>query len=259
MSDSNPQPPSGENPALRAIRAEIERLAPSLGTGRRTPPILLQGETGTGKGLLARAIHRASPRAPGPFVELNCAAIPATLLEAKLFGHARGAFADTRETRPGLVQAADLGTLFLDEIARLSETLQAKLLSVLETREVRPLDPTRAQPVDVLIIVSTSGDLRAAVREGRFREDLYHQLAVIVFSLPPLRSRGADVLALADHFLARACADYVLRPKTLTGDARAALLAHRWPGNVRELSNVMERVALLCDKIHVTAADLRLP
>jgi DNA-binding NtrC family response regulator/tetratricopeptide (TPR) repeat protein len=258
MTDRHAWPLLGHSPALRAIAADLERLAPSLAAGRRTPPILLQGETGTGKGLLARAIHQASPRARAPFVDLNCAAIPATLLEAELFGHERGAFTDARQARTGLVQAAHLGTLFLDEIALLPEALQAKLLSVLETREVRPLGRTRAQPVDVLIIAATNADLRAAVREGRFREDLYHRLAVLVFSLPPLRERGPDILTLADVFLGRICADHGLPPRTLTDDARAALLAHPWPGNVRELSNLMERVALLSGETRIDAGDLGL-
>jgi class 3 adenylate cyclase/tetratricopeptide (TPR) repeat protein/MoxR-like ATPase len=222
------------------------------------PPILLQGETGTGKGLLARTIHESGPRAGGPFVDLNCAAIPATLVEAELFGFERGAFTDARQARTGLVEAAHGGTLFLDEIGLLPEGLQAKLLTVIESREVRPLGGARVRAVDVSIIAATNSDLQEAVRERRFREDLYHRLAVLVFSLPPLRERGTDVLELADAFLARACADHALK-KNLGADARAAIAAYRWPGNVRELANVMERVALLTEGPIVTAADLALP
>jgi DNA-binding NtrC family response regulator/class 3 adenylate cyclase len=248
----------GDSAPVREFLASITRLLPRLGPGRRVPPILLQGETGTGKGLLARTIHETGLRAAGPFVDLNCAAIPATLIEAELFGFERGAFTDARQARTGLVEAAHRGTLFLDEIGLVPEGLQAKLLTVLETREVRPLGGTRTRAVDVSIIAATNSDLREAVRERRFREDLYHRLAVLVFSLPPLRQRGDDVLELADAFLARACADHALK-KELAEDARAAIAAYRWPGNVRELANLMERVALLTEGSIVTAADLALP
>jgi DNA-binding NtrC family response regulator/class 3 adenylate cyclase/tetratricopeptide (TPR) repeat protein len=249
----------GRSTAIQAVVADLQRLAPSLRPGHRVPPILLQGETGTGKGLFARSIHETSPRASGPFVDLNCAAIPSTLIEAELFGFERGTFTDARQARTGLVQAAHLGTLFLDEIGLLPQDLQVKLLSVLETREVRPLGGLRAKPVDVLIIAATNTDLRTAVRDGGFREDLYHRLAVLVFSLPPLRDRGDDILEMADAFLARACADHGLHPKTLSEDARAALLRHPWPGNVRELGNLMERIALLTPDDRITAHGLGLP
>jgi DNA-binding NtrC family response regulator/tetratricopeptide (TPR) repeat protein len=248
----------GDSAPVREILASVTRLLPTLGPGRRVPPILLQGETGTGKGLLARTIHETGPRAAGPFVDLNCAAIPATLIEAELFGFERGAFTDARQARTGLVEAAHRGTLFLDEIGLVPEGLQAKLLTVLETREVRPLGSTRARAVDVSIIAATNSDLREAVSQRRFREDLYHRLAVLVFSLPPLRERGDDVLELAETFLGRACADHALTKK-LGDDARAAIAAYRWPGNVRELANLMERVALLSEGSIITAADLALP
>jgi DNA-binding NtrC family response regulator/class 3 adenylate cyclase/predicted ATPase len=249
----------GQSAAIRGVVAELARLAPSLRPAHRVPPILLQGETGTGKGLFARTIHEASPRASGPFIDLNCAAIPSTLIEAELFGFERGAFTDARQARTGLVQAAHSGVLFLDEIGLLPRDLQAKLLTVLETREVRPLGGLRTQPVDVLIIAATNTDLPTAVRDGAFREDLYHRLAVLVFSLPPLRDRGEDILEMAHVFLARACADHGLAPKTLTEDARAALLRHPWPGNVRELGNLMERIALLTPEERITANGLGLP
>jgi DNA-binding NtrC family response regulator/predicted ATPase/class 3 adenylate cyclase len=248
----------GDSAPVREILASVTRVQPILGLGRRVPPVLLQGETGTGKGLLARTIHETGPRAAGPFVDLNCAAIPATLIEAELFGFERGAFTDARQARTGLVEAAHRGTLFLDEIGLVPEGLQAKLLTVLETREVRPLGGTRARAVDVSIIAATNSDLREAVSQRRFREDLYHRLAVLVFSLPPLRERGNDVLELAEAFLGRACADHALKKK-LAEDARAAIAAYRWPGNVRELANLMERVALLTEGSIITAADLALP
>jgi len=249
----------GRSARIRSILEDLERVLPRLEPGRRVPPILLQGETGTGKGLLARTIHETSPRASGPFVDLNCGAIPSTLIEAELFGFERGAFTDARQSRTGLVQAAHTGTLFLDEVALLPEGLQAKLLTVLESREVRPLGATRARPVDVLVIAATNSDLPVAVRERRFREDLYHRLAVLVFSMPPLRERGDDVLELAEAFLTRACADHGLPPKRLGDDARAALARHAWPGNVRELANLMERLVLFTERTVIAASDLDLP
>jgi transcriptional regulator with AAA-type ATPase domain/TolB-like protein len=249
----------GRSAAIRSVLTDLERVLPSLGRGRRVPAILLKGETGTGKGLLARTIHQRSPRAKGPFVDLNCAAIPATLLESELFGFERGAFTDARQARVRLIEAADGGTLFLDEIGLLPEALQAKLLTVLESHEVRPLGGTRTRPVDVLFVAATNADLEAAVRERRFREDLYHRLAVLVFSLPPLRDRGEDVLELADAFLTRACDDTGVKAKRLDDDARTALAGYRWPGNVRELANVMDRVAMFVDGPVVSAADLELP
>src|SRR5437773_2712875 len=198
----------GESPAIEAVRDQIRRLLIRRESGRRLPSILINGETGTGKGLLARAIHRAGPRAGGPFVDVNCAAIPETLLEAELFGFERGAFTDARQAKPGLFQTAHRGTIFLDEIGLLPEALQAKLLKVLEDRAVRRLGSTRLEPVDVWILTATNDDLEAAVLARRFREELYHRLAVLTIRLPPLRERGRDVLLLAEHFLPRACADY---------------------------------------------------
>ncbi|HZS32394.1 MAG TPA: sigma 54-interacting transcriptional regulator [Methylomirabilota bacterium] len=249
----------GESPGIVAVRERIRRLLARASEVRRLPPVLLQGETGTGKGLVARALHRVGPRAAGPFVDVNCAAIPETLLEAEMFGFERGAFTDARQGKRGLFQVAHRGTLFLDEIGLLSEGLQAKLLTVLEERTVRRLGATQSEPVDVWIIAATNADLQAATRGGRFREDLYHRLAVLTLTLPPLRERDRDVLLLAEHFLGRACADYGLPAKSLGPDAREALLAHPWPGNVRELANAMERVALLSDAPLVTADLLGLP
>jgi DNA-binding NtrC family response regulator/tetratricopeptide (TPR) repeat protein len=238
----------GASPEIVALREQVVRLLRRQAEGaRRLAPVLILGETGTGKGLLAGILHRAGPRAAGPFVDVNCAAIPETLLEAELFGFERGAFTDARHAKAGLLQTANRGMLFLDEVGLLPEGLQAKLLKVLEERSVRRLGSIRSEPVDVWIVAATSEDLRAAAGPRRFREDLYHRLAVLTLRLPPLRERGQDVLQLAEHFLAQACADYGLPPKTLAPEARAALLAHPWPGNVRELANAMERVALLTD------------
>jgi DNA-binding NtrC family response regulator/tetratricopeptide (TPR) repeat protein len=249
----------GESRGIAALREQIARLlARPLEGARRLPPILLLGETGTGKGLVAEAIHRAGPRADGPFVDLNCAAIPDTLLEAELFGYERGAFTDARQGKPGLLQIAHGGTLFLDEVGLLPDALQAKILKAIEEHAVRRLGSTRREVVDVWVIAATSEDLAAAIRARRFREDLYHRLAVVTLRLPPLRERGDDVLLLAQHFLAEACADYGLPPRPLTPDARAALMAHPWHGNVRELANAMERIALLTDVSAVTAEALGL-
>src|SRR5262245_31902322 len=219
----------GRSPAVEELRAQIRRLIALQPSGQRLPPVLLNGETGTGKGLVARVLHRASTRARGPFVDVNCAAIPETLLEAELFGFERGAFTDARHAKPGLFQTAHRGTLFLDEIGLLSDGVQAKLLKVIEDQMVRRLGGTRSEPVDVWLIAATSVALVAAAREGRFRHDLYHRLAVVTFTLPPLRTRGEDIVRLAEHFLAQACADYGIPRRELAADARAALLEYAWP------------------------------
>jgi len=248
----------GQSPEIVAVREQVRGLLKRQADARRLPPILIQGETGTGKGLVARAMHAAGVRASGPFVDVNCAAIPETLLEAEMFGVERGAFTDARQSRPGLFQLAHRGTIFLDEIGLLPEALQAKLLKVIEEREVRRLGGTRSEPVDVWVVAATNEDLAAATSARRFRADLYHRLAVVTLSLPALRDRRDDVLLLAGHFLARACADYGLPLKALAADARAALVRYSWPGNIRELSNVMERVVLLGAGEQVTAATLGL-
>jgi transcriptional regulator with AAA-type ATPase domain/tetratricopeptide (TPR) repeat protein len=246
----------GDSPQIIAIRRQVAQLLVRQAGTRRLPPLLIAGETGTGKGLLARAIHQAGSHRAGPFIDVNCAAIPESLLEAELFGYERGAFTDARQAKPGLFHAAHGGTLFLDEIALLPAALQGKLLTALEDRAVRRLGSTRTHTVDIAVLAATSANLRQAVSEGRFREDLYHRLAVITLELPPLRSRGADVIALAEQFLARACADYGLSPRALGPEARAVLTGYSWPGNVRELANAMERVVLLSDSDEITPAML---
>jgi DNA-binding NtrC family response regulator/tetratricopeptide (TPR) repeat protein len=248
----------GTSPGIVAVREKIRRLLPRSSDARRFPPVFLHGETGTGKGHVARVIHRAGPRRAGPFVDVNCAAIPETMLEAELFGFERGAFTDARQSKPGLLQTAHNGTMFLDEIGLLSEPLQAKLLKVIDERSVRRLGSTRNESIDVVLVTATNEDLVRAVRERRFREDLYHRLAVLTVALPPLRERGEDIVLLARHFLDRACGDYGLPAKRLAPDALSALRAYPWPGNIRELSNVMERVALLSEEPVVTAPALAL-
>jgi transcriptional regulator with AAA-type ATPase domain/tetratricopeptide (TPR) repeat protein len=248
----------GDSPGIQAIREQISRLLTRQQDARRLPPVLIEGETGTGKGLLARVIHRAGPRHDGPFVDVNCAAIPETLLEAEMFGFEKGAFTDARRSKPGLLQTAHRGTIFLDEVGLLSEGLQAKLLKVLEERTVRRLGATRDEPIDVWLLTATNEDLKSAIHARRFREDLYHRLAVLTLTLPPLRERGEDILMLAKHYLSRACNDYGVSAKTLAVDAQAALRGYSWPGNVRELANLMERVALLSSDPAVTASALGL-
>jgi DNA-binding NtrC family response regulator/class 3 adenylate cyclase/tetratricopeptide (TPR) repeat protein len=249
---------SGECAAIVAVRKDVEQFLRRQSSSRRPAPVLLLGETGTGKGLLARAMHGAGPRRRGPFVEINCAAIPETLLETELFGYERGAFTDAKVAKPGLFQAAHRGTLFLDEIGLLPEYLQGKLLKALEDQAVRRLGSTRAEPVDVWILAATSEDLLARARERRFRPDLYHRLAVFTISLPPLHERGNDIILLAERFLAQACTDYGYAPKRLAADARAALLSYPWPGNVRELGNVIERACVLSEQTVLTREMLGL-
>jgi DNA-binding NtrC family response regulator/tetratricopeptide (TPR) repeat protein len=249
----------GQSSGMVAIHAHVRRLLSLVATARRVPPVLLQGETGTGKSLLARALHAASPRAKAPFVSVNCAAIPETLLEAELFGFERGAFTDARQSKPGLFQEAHGGTLFLDEVGLLPESPQAKLLTALDERAVRRLGSTRTEPTDCWIIAATSADLEQARRKRRFREDLYHRLSVFTICLPPLRERGDDVLQLAEVLLARVCADYGLPSRTLDRDARNALAGYSWPGNVRELGNVLERAALLSETSLISAYMLGIP
>ena len=232
----------GESEKLRAALRIAARVIP-----RSRSTVLLTGETGTGKELLAHALHHNGPRGDQPFVEVNCTALPPTLLEAELFGYEKGAFTDARAAKPGLFEAAHRGTLFLDEIGDLPLDLQGKLLRVLDERRVRRLGALRSVDVDVRIIAATHVDLAQAVRAGRFREDLFFRLNVVPIHLPPLRERGTDVLLLAERFLAGFAADYEVDVAPLTDEIRRALLSHDWPGNVRELRNAMERAVLLGD------------
>jgi DNA-binding NtrC family response regulator len=234
----------GESPSFRAALERASRVIP-----RGAATVLITGETGTGKELLAQAIHYNGPRARGPFVEVNCAALPATLLEAELFGYEKGAFTDARTAKPGLFEAAHGGTLFLDEIGDLSGELQAKLLRVLEGKRVRRLGSVREQEVDVRIVAATHVDLPARVKQGAFRRDLFYRLSVVPVELPSLRDRGQDVLMLARHFLDRFGREYEMPAPELSPEIRSALLVHPWPGNVRELKNSIERALLLGDGV----------
>jgi transcriptional regulator with GAF, ATPase, and Fis domain len=228
-----------ESPTMRRLADQVESAAGAGAT------VLLLGESGTGKSLVARILHRLSARRAGPFLEVNCGAIPAGLIESELFGHARGAFTGAGRERAGLFEEANGGTLLLDEVADLPQELQVKLLSVLEQHRVRRVGENRDRPVDVRIIAATNADLAAAVRGGRFREDLYYRLNVITLTIPPLRQRREDILPLARRFLTELARETNRRILGLSPAAEEALLEHSWPGNVRELRNVVERSLLL--------------
>jgi DNA-binding NtrC family response regulator len=227
------------------IRAALDMAARVIPGGRAT--VLILGDTGTGKELIAQAIHYNGPRGKQPFVTVNCSAIPQALLESELFGHEKGAFTDARASKPGLFEVADGGTVFLDEISAMPVELQGKLLRFLETREVRRLGGLRTTEVDVRILAAANVDLHELISAGGFREDLYYRLAVIPIELPPLRDRGSDVLLLARHFLSQISAGYEMEEPELTRAALTAVEEHPWPGNVRELRNAIERALLLAD------------
>jgi DNA-binding NtrC family response regulator len=231
--------------ALAPLRAQLETvLATERRLARALPPVLIEGETGTGKSLVARWLHRAGPRAARPLVSLNCAALPDALADAELFGHERGAFTDAKHARIGLFEAADGGTLFLDEIASLSPATQAKILTAIEDGVIRRLGGTKEIPVDARLVVASNRPLAALVAAGGFREDLYHRLDLIRLTLPPLRERAADLLPLARHLLTRIAARHRLVVPTITPAGEARLLAQPWRGNVRELAHELERAVI---------------
>jgi len=240
----------GKSAPMQDVFALIRRLSGSSAN------VLITGESGTGKELVARALHFNSPRAKKPFVAVNCAAIPDTLLESELFGYKRGAFTDARTDRQGMFVEADGGTIFLDEIGDLTPQLQAKLLRVLQERELRPLGAARPEKVDVRVLSATNRDLAQRMREGAFREDLFYRLNVIEVMLPPLRDRAEDVLPLSDHFLVEAAARSGKRIGAFTQAALKILLAYPWPGNVRELENVVERAVALAEGDQIGPDDL---
>jgi DNA-binding NtrC family response regulator len=240
----------GESPALRALVEQIRQVAPSQGR------VLITGENGAGKELVAHAIHRLSKRAAGPFVKINCAAIPKDLVESELFGYERGAFTGAMQAKKGRLELADGGTLFLDEIGDLSLEAQAKLLRVIETGELERVGGTRTQTVDVRILAATNKDLAAAIESGDFRSDLFYRLNVLPLHVAPLRERGSDIPLLAAHFLTLFCAAEGKPAKRLGAEGERLLAAYHWPGNVRELRNLMERAAILVPGDEVRAEDL---
>jgi two-component system nitrogen regulation response regulator NtrX len=229
----------GESPALQALRGEIARAAPSNGRA------LIFGENGTGKELVARSIHAQSRRARGPFVEVNCAAIPDELIESELFGHTRGAFTGALATRKGKFELADGGTLFLDEIGDMSLKTQAKVLRALQEQRIEPVGGAGSVAVDVRVIAATNKDLEEEIHRGTFRDDLYFRLNVIPFHVPPLRERREDIPVLARHFVEALSAEHGRRPKVLTPEALEVLSRLPWPGNVRELRNIIERLVIM--------------
>ena len=241
----------GRSPALQQVVARIERAAPS------TVPVLIRGESGTGKELVARALHAASRRSSGPFVSVNCSALPASLLESELFGHGRGAFTGATTPRRGLFVEADGGTLFLDEIGDMAIELQSRLLRVLEDGQVRAVGSDRPRGVDVRVVAATHQPLEARIKEGRFREDLFFRLNVLPLTLPPLRERIEDLPALLERFLEEAreaWPEMVVR--SVSADALAALSRRPWPGNVRELRNLVHRLSVMVDHPVVRLSDL---
>ena len=231
----------GSSAVMKALYAKIHKVAPTNAT------VLINGETGTGKELVATAIHTESGRKDNPIISVNCAAIPETLIEAELFGHEKGAFTGAASTREGLVAAADGGTLFLDEIGELPLEAQARLLRVLQEGEVRPIGSVESRKVDVRLVAATHRDLSRLVHEKQFREDLYFRLNVVQLKLPPLRERGKDILALAEAFVKRFCVETRKPALTLTPEAIQAITTYTWPGNIRELENAIQRSVILCD------------
>jgi len=250
----------GQCPAIVAVREQVARLVQrSAAAGGELPAILLTGETGTGKDLLAGCIHAALPSRDGPFVALNCSAVPAELFESELFGHQRGAFTGAAGDKAGLFETADAGTLLLDEIGDLPLPLQPKLLRALETRTARRVGDTRDRGFDLYLIAATCRNLAAQVAEGRFRGDLYYRLKVLTIHLPPLRERGDDVLLLADRFRRQLGAKYGIADLALSEAARQALRDYDWPGNVRELQHALESAALSITGSLIDVSDLPLP
>src|SRR5438093_1666054 len=234
--------------SLAGMEGQLQKIiAADRRMEERLPPVLIQGETGTGKTSITRWLHRQGPRAAQPLVEVNCSALPETLAESELFGHERGAFTDARTARMGLFEAANGGTLFLDELPSLSAPMQAKVLTAIEDRKIRRVGGTREIPVDVRIIAATNRDLKQLVAEGRFREDLLHRLDLFRLHLAPLRERGDDILKLAETLLTRLRERHHLPRKAISESGRKRLLAYPWPGNVRELAHEIERAIVFSD------------
>jgi two-component system, NtrC family, response regulator AtoC len=244
----------GESAPVVAVLEQVRQVAAL----DETPPVLITGETGTGKGLVARTLHQLSRRAGKPFIEINCTALPASLMEAELFGYERGAFTDAKESKLGLFEAAEGGFIFLDEVGDLEPALQGKLLRAIEERTVRRVGGIRDRRIDVRILAATNRTLERQVQNNLFRGDLYFRLAVILLHLPPLRERGHDILLLAEHFLHRFSGKYGKPVRRIDPQARESLLAYPWPGNVRELSHVIERAVLWSRDQTLRVEDLSL-
>ena len=247
----------GDSPAIVAIRQQINRLRQL--TGVSVPPtILILGETGTGKDVVARLLHANSARRERPFVHVDCASLPKDLIEAELFGHEKGAFTSAHVARTGLIEAAEDGVLFMDEIGELPMDLQAKLLAVLERRILRKVGTTKERPVAAWMIAATNRDVAQLVKQGEFRSDLYYRLNVLSISIAPLRERGDDIISLARHFIVQSAKRYGIRSVTLSAQAIQALRSYHWPGNVRELKHMIERAVLLCGEGELSPDSLSL-
>jgi len=248
----------GDSAPTTAMKDKVRQIleAERQISGGDLPSILINGETGTGKELLARALHFDGTRKDKPFIEINCASLPSNLLESELFGHEKGAFTDAKESRVGLAEAADSGTLFLDEIGEIDLALQAKLLTLLENRTVRRVGSVRERKVNIRIISATNQDLEKMVREGRFRSDLYFRLRVITLSTPPLRTTGQDILSIAEFYLQLHARRYGKKNLHFTPAAEQQLLGYSWPGNVRELRNTLEQSVLLAQGTEIDAGQL---
>jgi two-component system response regulator PilR (NtrC family) len=242
----------GDSAAIERVRALIAKVS------RSQAPVHISGESGTGKELVARMIHEGGPRSDGPFVPINCGAIPTELMESEFFGHKKGSFTGAVVDKIGLLQTAEGGTLFLDEVADLPLHMQVKLLRVIQEKSIRPVGQAEERPVDVRILSATHKDLNQLVSAGQFREDLYYRINVIELHVPPLRERGEDVLMLTHHILQRLALEQQADLPTLTGAARSALLTYRFPGNVRELENILERALTLSSAGQVDVTDLQL-
>lgn len=250
----------GESTPMQSVRQQITRIAQlSALSDAVQPTVLITGETGTGKDVVARFLHGSCANHDKPFVHVDCASLPAELIESELFGHEKGAFTNAVSSRPGLIESAEDGTLFLDEIGELPLGLQAKLLNVLERRMVRRLGSTKERPVNARIIAATNRDLYQMSNEGRFRSDLYYRLNVITMKMPPLRDRGADVLLLANYFRQLTEKRYALPHHEFSAAALMAMQTYHWPGNVRELRHQISRAVLMCTQSMISELDLGLP
>ena len=244
----------GDSAPMKSLFKRIQQVA------RTDATVLIRGESGTGKELVARSVHQMSKRSSGPFVAVNCAAIPETLLEDDLFGHVRGAFTDARENRLGKIQAANGGTLFLDEIGDMPPLLQVKLLRVLQEKEIQPLGTSETRQVDARVVAATAADLETMMKKGAFREDLFFRLNVIPLEIAPLRDRGKDLHILTSCFLERLASRHGLKPSPMTDEAMAIMAKHHWPGNIRELEHFLERLVIMREESGpIRAAELPLP